>query len=498
VKPTETWNITDLIDFEYLLEVEAGTPDDPTFDRDCESFQKDELPALQAANMTSRRAVFHAWLQMRRDPDRQPPNRKLPGGPLQSAWQLVVILSIVAGLMTGGSLTSTLLYYRGKEPVNVPWFLACTLGIQILSLIAVMALGIVRKTTRMLDSFRPLQALVTGLLWTAGVGLRKLPTDLRQRIQIVLQRLSTRREIYGSVATWPVVAVTQLFGVCFNLGILAVFLSHIAFKDIDFGWQSTFQQSDQSAFQIVSTVAKPWSWLAPHPHPTLSEVESSHFSFNHHQSNKSWWPFITYCILFYGLLVRIGLLGLIRVRWHQALMQLGFDHDRCNWLYRKLTGPIVKAQGPAESLVIPDVQPSKPERLESGVSVAIVAEETNVPQEQLASYIRSSYGWSLASTHFAQVDFPGGSSDLFSSLAGKNEHLAGVVVVVPARRAPIRAIAVFLQKLSAAVGTRTEVILLLLGPDNGAAQVDTEMYKYWENFRAINGLKVSLEKWSLA
>ena len=46
----------------------------------------------------------------------------------------------------------------------------------------------------------------------------------RRRIRAALATLSHHREIYGSLSTWPMLLVTQVFGVCFNLGVLVPLL----------------------------------------------------------------------------------------------------------------------------------------------------------------------------------------------------------------------------------------------------------------------------------
>ncbi len=237
------WKIADLIDFEYLLAGQAGASDETTFRRARELFQTKILPALRDAGTLSRRVVFRSWLDVHRDAAGQP----MPGEHWISAWSALVVLSILAGLGLGGSVTATLLLYRGDVPVNVPWFLACTLGVQMLVLVAAAVLWVLRVTTSFLDDFHPLRLLLSGLVWAMSAGLKKLPGQQRERLRAVFATIARRREIYGSLATWPFVVVTQVFGVCFNLGILAVLLAHISFKDIEFGWQSSFVQSDEVA-----------------------------------------------------------------------------------------------------------------------------------------------------------------------------------------------------------------------------------------------------------
>ena len=98
----------------------------------------------------------------------------LPGAYWISAWQFLLVLVVLVGLSIGGSLTATLLLYRGDVPVNVPWFLACTLGVQLLILALAGLVVLIRKTTRLLEDFRPLQTLLGGIIMLFNSGMWEL------------------------------------------------------------------------------------------------------------------------------------------------------------------------------------------------------------------------------------------------------------------------------------------------------------------------------------
>lgn len=491
MKRSKSWEIADLIDFEYLLAGEAGIRDETTSRPADKRFQTEMLPALQAAGNMSRRVVFRSWLDVQRDIDGQP----LPGEHWKTAWWVLVVLSIFAGAGLGGSMTATLLLYHGDVPVNVPWFLACTLGVQMLLLFVAAVLWVLRMTTNLLDDFRPLLA---GFVWVTSAGLRKLSGEKRQHLQAIFARIARRREIYGSLATWPVVVVTQVFGVWFNLGILVVLIAHISVKDIEFGWQSSFVQSDEAAYRMAAGMAVPWKWFAPSPHPTLLEVTESHFRYKEEHSNKSWWPFLCYSVACYGLLLRGGLLVFAFAKWRGAMRRLTFDHEGCPSLYRRLIGPTIRSQSDTAKLEIPSAMDTGSPRASSGDAFAMIATDIEIPADRLTRYISDKYGWSLVATHKAQIDHPSGNATALSALAERAANLVSVIVVVPAERPPIKAIAIFLNRIAKAAGTKPELILLLVGRKEatGFAAVDKENLTYWQNFSAINNLRVSLEKWS--
>lgn len=278
-----------------------------------------------------------------------------------------------------------------------------------------------------------------------------------------------------------------------------VLLAHISVKDIEFGWQSSFVQSDEVAYQMAAGMAVPWKWFAPSPHPTLLEVTDSHFRYKEEHSNKSWWPFLCYSVACYGLLLRGVLLVFAIAKWRGAMRRLTFDHEGCPSLYRRLIGPTIRSQSDTAKLEIPSAMVTEDFRASSGEAFVMVATDIDISEDRLTRYITNKYGWSLAATHKAQIDHPSGNAAALSALAEKATSLVSVIVVVPAERPPIKAIAIFLDRVAKAAGTKPELILLLVGlkEATGFAAVDKENLTYWQNFVAINRCRVSLEKWSV-
>ena len=493
------WKIADLIDFEFLLAAETGAEELQWRGRLL------DLPAGDDA--AARRSLFKTWLGVRRSEA----GGSLPGESVAAGWGSVLLLSLLAGLVLGVSVTAALLHYKGGEPVNVSWFLACTLGVQLLVLVIAVAIWLLRAATDWFDDFHPMRGLLAGLVWLCSAGLRRLPGAQRESLRASLAILARKREIYGSLATWPFLIVTQLFGVAFNIGILGTMLAHLAFTNMHFQWESTWVKSPAAAYRIVADAALPWSGFASSPHPTLAEIEESHnidrISFHKLLAEqkpqlaalKSWWPFLCYAVAFYGLLVRAALLVFAMVKLRAGLRGLTFDHEGCNALFRRLTGPLVETQAETAVLEIPEPA-TRPtiQMARSGACIALVAADVELSAEQLTDYIRKTFGWSVGQTLSAEIDYPGGSVETLAKLAAQATDCVSIVIVVHARRDPIKAIALFLQKVSEKVGPKPELILLLVGQRSGAcfAPVEAEEFKYWHNFQAIHGLRLSLEKWN--
>ena len=489
------WTIADVLDFEYLLAADASGDDAALRARDREIFEQKIAPQLDDTTRDDRRGIFRHWLTSRRGSETD-----LPGAHFRASWQTLLTLAALAGLGIGVSLTAGLLHYRGDEPVNVAWFFAATVGLKLLLLVAAFVWWLLRRATGVLDDFRPLRALLSALLWALSAGLRRLPGEQRDRVRATLATINHRREIYGSLATWPLLVITQLFGVCFNLGVLATLLLQVALSDVAFGWQSTLRTSPEEAFHLVSTIAAPWSAL-PNPHPTFDQVVASRFAYSagiqplSQAAMAAWWPFLCYAAAAYGLLVRVLLFVWAITGLRRALRAIPFDHQGCNALLRRLTGPVFEAQSKTAELQIPACAEGRAARIAGGALV-LLAEDLTINTETLTQFLHAHYGWQLSKTLPVQIDHPSGNASALEAVGASAPRPAGIVIGIPARRAPIKAIALFLQKVVAASGGAETLVLLFGTRDgDGFAAVCDEDFTHWRNFNAIHGLHLGLEKW---
>ncbi len=428
----------------------------------------------------------------------------LPGESIVTGWRWLGTLGALFGTILGGSLTGALLHYKGSEPVNVAWFLACTLGVQALILLGAGVGGALRRATGAFRDFQPLRQLISGLGWLCSTGLRRLPGEQRERLRARLAVLGRKREIYGSLTAWPILIVTQLFAVGYNVGILAILLAHVAATDLAFGWQSTLNLSPDAAHRIVSAIAAPWAWVLPNPHPSLPEVVGSRFSYTDGMTTldraalASWWPFLAYSIACYGLLVRGALLFVATSQLRRLIRRWTFDHEGCNALARHLTGPVIHARNDPAAPSIPDASAPTDSPPHTGQAcLALIATDLQVTSEQTRTVLAHSVGLPVGGVLRVQVDHPSGNTDALEAVRQPAQDDIPVVVVTPAHRAPIKAIALFLQKVSEASGPRRELILLLVGrpAGDGFDSVPDQEFQHWRQLVAIHRLRISLERW---
>jgi hypothetical protein len=489
-----SWKIADVIDFEWFLAGDGDVDDTALRARDRQIFEKiSQADALHRPK--SRKEIFRAWLEMRRRQTSETP----PGEYFLTAWQTLSVLSALAGAAIGISVAAAvLLTYRGDEPVNVAWFFACTVGIQWLILAAALGLWLLRRTAHLFENFHPVRKLLSGLLWSLSAALHQLPGERRERIRARLMRIRRKGEVF-QLLVWPLVMITQIFGVFFNAGVLIALLLPLG-RDVAFGWQSTLKTSPETVYKLVSSIAAPWSFL-PNAHPARQQVVQSRFSYSEGIKSlslpamTSWWPFLFYATFFYGFLVRLVLLIWCGLSLRAALRGFSFDHANCSALFRRLTGPFIQGHPETAKLAVPEAFPSVDHNA-NGSCLALIASELEIQEDQIETGLRAGFGWRLSRPVLSvRIDDPGGNADALERIAREAPSLTGVAVLIGARRAPIRAIALVLRKIAEAAGGEIEVLVLLAGSRESNSHEPVEEFSTWRNFLAIHDLRLGLERW---
>lgn len=449
------WSLADVIDFETLVSHDADEA-------------RDRRIAEKLDPLTDRRAVFRAWLDARRGED----HAELPGEHFLTGWHTLLTLAAVAGLVLGGLIAAPALLYHGQEPVNVVNFLAVALGLQWLLLLGALLASVLRRTSLLPARWRPVQAALSATMLLIGAGLRRLPGEQRLRLQAAFGRLDRRREIYGSLAVWPLLVCTQLFAVCFNIGVLTTLVWRVASHEQRFGWQTTLDVSSDRAAAIVKTFAAPWSW-APNAHPSADQIVATRYA--PHQSHatlpadamRAWWPFLFYAVACYGLAIRAALLAFTALKLRAALRSLAFDHAEANALWRRLAGPLIASSAGHEAAPLAHVPASLHPHGKPNIVLAS-HELAAAPANALPVKIdqRHACAGQLAAVRAAAP--------------------ASVAVIIPAERDPIVAILLFLAEVVVAAGEKGRVLVQLSGADAARVQL-------WRDFAARERLRIDIE-----
>jgi len=244
----------------------------------------------------------------------------------------------VAGLLSGISVMSGLLLVGRQQPVNVLLFLALFIGTQLLLLLLTLAVGI--GVTRGSALHLPFENLnPVRLLWQKA--LARLSGALGQRHFAVIGRLALLR--------WG-----QLFGVWFNLGAAAAFMTILLVTDRSFGWSSTLDISDGAVWRLTQLLSAPWSaWLpAAATSPDLVAATRFHalqvvFDAGQSASMRGWWPFLFMSMVCYGLLPRFVLWSVFRWQYRRRLRLAFTRFPGVSLVLGRIDSPSVATQGEA-------------------------------------------------------------------------------------------------------------------------------------------------------
>jgi hypothetical protein len=126
----------------------------------------------------------------------------------------------------------------------------------------------------------------------------------------------------------------------------------------------------------------------------------------------------------------------------------------------------------------------------------LIASELEIQEDQIETGLSAGFGWRLSRPVLSvRIDDPSGNADALERIAREAPVLAGIAVLIGARRAPIRAIALVLRKITEAAGGKIEVLVLLAGSRESNSHEPAEEFNTWRNFLAIHDLRLGLERW---
>ena len=269
------WHLPDILDLEYFLhrdEAQIGDPDTAKAmaQRDRGIYLAHIQPKMPGEEPRSRRFILKSWLSQRRFEERTalPEEAPLPGEIYREIYRLLWWLFALFGVLSGAGLASSFLIYQGTEPLNVAYYFGGLILSQFLLMLLLVLIISVRLVNRSFTANSVLYSLIGRLLvrfflWVQKRTVKSLSGTRRSGIEAALGVVRGRRKVYGSLFYWPVFVLAQVFGVCFNIGIIAATLIKVVASDIAFGWQSTVQFSPEVVYDLVRHLALPWSWFVP-------------------------------------------------------------------------------------------------------------------------------------------------------------------------------------------------------------------------------------------
>lgn len=477
------WLYKQIIDLEYFFHQDATKDSSELHQRDRTIFLN--LPAEQDVSRESApRDLIKFWLQQRLAVSFASPTERSPGTIFRDGYlvsrNLAIIIGLIVGLLAGFSFFT----YTGTTPINVFQFLLLFVLSQ-LGLVTILLLACLLRPLLpglKIPSFYSFifQGMLTRLItFSQKHWLNTMPADKRASVNQAIGIFKARHAIYGSLFYWPLFGLAQLFGIGFNLGLLSSTLLKIFTSDLAFGWQSTMQFSATAIHKAVALAALPWSWFVSETtsYPSLSAIEGSRIILKdgiyHLTSNNlvAWWPFLIFCLLFYGLLLRLLLLGFGRFMEGYSLNKLQLETPACQALIRRMQTPLVSTQATPEVRIENEessqqekspVTPSAPRTLSGQV---ILIPDDIFPQcriSELASQL-TGHGLAIAETHNFMAGYEE-DQQLKDVLAHRSWQTGqGILILMEGWMVPLVDFLSYLKELRLILPPKTTIHLGLVG-----------------------------------
>ncbi|MDD2558593.1 MAG: DUF2868 domain-containing protein [Desulfuromonadaceae bacterium] len=495
------WKLTDVVDLEYFLATDehlrqqAGEQALHQRDRVIFLARQQEFEGVSGT-----RGLLRCWLAARRTEylgrSAGQALRALPGEVWAETATLTHWLVLILGLISGATLSASLLAYSGTAAVNVSGYFALFILLQAIFLILQLLFFVFRSFGR--------SGIRASILCKLGASLlNKLFSRLLRRSQrgtggearlnfhATLGQLKQNRQEYGSLYFWPAFILLQIFGVSFNLGVLTLTLIKVSIADVAFGWQTTLQVDPTFLAETLRLIATPWSWFVPAhlAYPTLEQIEGSKIVLKegiYHLATgnlAAWWPFLTLGVLTYGLLPRLLLLFVGVLQTRRSLRRLSFDSARFRQLRQRMLTPTLQTSA-TNSMVRPpdstearqvsplqDNPPIPAALLEQGPKLLLIPDELwdELDRAQLTPLLLPHEG--NGPFHPVRIGALDQSEEqLFTEVAEQLHATAatGIVLLQEGWQPPIREIMALLRRLRHEIPRRYPISVTLIGKPTSA------------------------------
>ncbi|MDH3726377.1 MAG: DUF2868 domain-containing protein [Myxococcales bacterium] len=327
------FGLAELIDFEVQLAADHDRPND-------ELVARDRAIALRWPDepKTSSDLVARWVASLRRSSTTPTVGERIARVHIMANWVVFFVFALI-----GAAVAVAVLQFTGDHPINVLVVLGVFVLLQLINLFGtIVAFLWSRFSPGFLARF-PLGALIRRLI-VRMVGAEEAG------------RFLARRALYPRVERWVLFRTMQVGAVAFNVGALATFIAAVSFTDLAFAWSTTLQVGAESIQRFCEVLAAPWRPWLPDAVPTLDLVHATqYFRLDSAYVNApagarvqnpavagGWWPFLLMCLLVYGLLPRLVLVGWGSVGMRRAFKNLPFDTPDEAEVIVRLTTPWVR------------------------------------------------------------------------------------------------------------------------------------------------------------
>jgi hypothetical protein len=491
VPSPEKWTLADRLDFEALVAADerAAVPA-AIATRDAGLWKEKIAPQLAPHETGDRGLVFHRWLKTRR------PGETLPGKWFTSVWYWFNAGAILGGIVLGFAVASGALYYAGTRPVNVAVFVAVTVGVQwillLWSLVVILSSGVRAASQRLLAR------IGEGIAQALAGAMGHFSGEQRMRMRA---ELSSLRQLSGrnlQPLGWAPLVSLQYFGICWNCGVFLALMARVTFTDVAFGWESTLAHGSEGMYAAVQALATPWTWFAPGACPTLEQVEHSWF---HYQSGvaaldraatASWWPWLVFVILVYGLLPRLLLFCYFQLRMNLGMRKLSFDEPRHRAAWYRLTGPLIHSNQPApDGAFASEANAPMHAVIRGETGCLLISSSLACAREEIERWLTRQLGWKLVCSEVVEIDYPSGNEDALARVAAALPRTPCWIVAAPAPFTAFSAFTQFLARLNQLTNSQPKsagfVVVMALDGRGKLKVPDAEWTRYWSDFLRAEG-----------
>lgn len=472
------WNTAELLDLEFFLAADEGEDIDQLAARDREIWLK--LPATVKESGTGK--LLRSWLNSRRQTEN---TTALPGALWRELFFLFAAVIMLLGLSSGGGIAFSFLAYSGAEPINVAAYFAIFVLLQ-LALLCFFTASVLcsrRQGRSILESsllYSLCERLFFHFLAVSQRASSRLSAATRLRWAARLGSLKNLRQRHGLLFIRPFFLLAQLFGISFNIGVLAATLLKVVGSDLAFGWQSTLQIDAAAVHTAATAVSLPWSWLSEAWVPSLEQIQGSRLILKDGMYTLasrdliSWWPFLCLSVLCYGLLPRLLLLTVGLFQQRKELAALDFQQGCFRQIIHRMRTPQISAAAPVNEAKPPPLleepQVSEPQAAETVETVqtaaALIPDElfADCPLEQLSAQILLRTGHQLGpALPFWTLDTSEEEELAALKKATAEQNTADILVLQEAWQPPVQEFLTWLGLLRQQVGPQPLIILALLG-----------------------------------
>ncbi|MCP4340742.1 MAG: DUF2868 domain-containing protein [Desulfobulbaceae bacterium] len=488
------WQYNNIIDLEFFCHQDSGADNNRLHQRDRdiylenqEQLNNQKKSRKEPSDEPSNCDLISLWLTERLRSDFPGPAQKSPGTIFGDTYLLARNLAVIKGIFVGLIAGFSFFSYTGTTPVNVFHFLLIFVVSQLAFAGFLIGACLLRPLLPRLKIpsfysllFRGMMANIVAFFnkqW-----LRTVATEKRVSINHAFGIFKARSAVYGSLFYWPLFALSQLFAIGFNIGLLAATLLKISTSDLAFGWQSTMQFGAATIHHGVALVALPWSWFVAeaNSYPSLAEIEGSRIILKegiYHLTTENliaWWPFLVFCLLFYGLFLRMALFFVGKVMERTSLQNLQLDTPDCLALIRRMQTPLVSTQAkPEQKKTTTEKQTETPKEAPPPFALNLVDQVVLVPDdiytlcpaEELVTLLQSR-GFAIKDIHRFMVSY---DQDLQVKelLASKEwQPGEGIFILLEGWMVPLTDFLSYLKELRAILPRNAIINLALIGrPD---------------------------------